>query len=132
MGDLFIEIEVLPDRRFTRVGDNLEIGVEVSPAQATIGSYADIETIDGRHVELVIPEGVQHNTALKIPGEGVRWQGRPGDLYVRVRVVIPESLTAEQRELYQKLLELEGGRPPKTGKKGFFKDVVDRVKDTVK
>ena len=131
-GNLYIEIEVMPDRRFIRRGDHLETSVEITPAQAVLGSYVDVETIDGRHVELAIPEGVQNNTALKIPGEGVRWHGKPGDLLVRVKVIIPERLTAEQRELYQKLLEIEGNRGSRTGKKGFFQDVVDKMKESVR
>ncbi|NYT06568.1 MAG: molecular chaperone DnaJ [Methanomicrobiales archaeon] len=130
-GDLFIEIHVAAHDRFTRSGDNLETAVAVSPAQAALGSQVEITTIDGRHVELKIPAGVQHGTALKIPGEGVRRRGRPGDLLVRVHVIIPKRLTDEQRELYDKLLKIEGHRGG-SGGKGFFQDMVDRVKETVK
>jgi molecular chaperone DnaJ len=130
-GDLFIEVHVAPDERFTRVGDNLETGVRISPAQAAVGSEVEVETIDGRHLELKIPSGVQHNTALKIAGEGVRRRGRPGDLLVRVKIVIPKRLTDEQRELYAKILKLEGHKVGETSK-GFFHDVMDKVKESVK
>jgi molecular chaperone DnaJ len=42
-----------------------------------------------------------------------------------VRIVVPKSLSDEERELYQKLLEIENKKGP--GKKGFFKDFVDKV-----
>ncbi len=133
-GDLFIEIAVAPHPQFTRIGDNLETSVEITPAQAALGSIADIETIDGRQIELHVPPGVQYNTALKITGEGVRRRGRPGDLLVRVKVVIPRRLSEEQQELYAKLMELEGSRPGDAAahKKGFFQDVMDKVKESVK
>lgn len=118
-GDLFIEVQVRPHPRFRRSGDNLETEVEVSPAQAVVGSVVEVETIDKKSVELVIPPGIQHNTALKIPGEGVRRRGKPGDLLVRVKIVIPRQPKAEIRGLYEKILELEGHRPP-DAKKGFF------------
>lgn len=118
-GDLFIEVHVRPHPRFSRSGDNLESVIEVSPAQAAIGTKVDIETIDHRHVELKIPAGVQFNTALKIPGEGVKRRGKPGDLLVRVRIVIPRHLSPEERELYERILDLEGKKAPE-GKKGFF------------
>lgn len=130
-GDLFIEVHVAPDERFTRMGDNLETGVRISPAQAAVGSEVEVDTIDGRHLELKIPSGVQHNTALKISGEGVRRRGRPGDLLVRVKIVIPKRLNDEQRELYEKILKLEGHKVGDSGK-GFFHDVMDKVKESVK
>ena len=118
-GDLFIEVHVKRHDKFTRSGDNLETSLEISPAQAVLGSSETIETIDHKHVELKIPAGVQHSTALKIPGEGVKRRGKPGDLLVRLRVVIPKSTTAEQKELYQKILESEG-KNPGNSKKGIF------------
>jgi molecular chaperone DnaJ len=118
-GDLFIEVHVRAHSRFVRSGDTLETTLEISPAQAVLGSSETIETIDKKHVDLTIPAGVQHNTALKIPGEGVKRRGKPVDLLVRLKIVIPKSVPHEQREFYQKILEAEG---KKTGdsKKGIF------------
>ncbi len=131
-GDLFIEVEVAPHKQFIRRGDNLEMKVSISPAQAALGSQIEIETIDGRTIDLTVPAGVQHDTGLKVPGEGIRRRGRPGDLIARVAIVVPGSLSQEQRELYQQLLEIEGKRPQKSHKKGFFHDVVDKMKESVK
>jgi len=128
-GDLYFEVHVTQNKNFIRQNDNLETVVEVSPAEATVGSKEEVETIDGRKVTLTIPAGVQHGTALKIPGEGIRRRGRPGDLLVRVRIVIPKRLSDEQRALYEKLLELEGKKPGP--KKGFLKDMVGKVKESL-
>ncbi len=118
-GDLFIEIMVRPHDRFVRHGDNLEVEAEISPAQAAAGSVITVKTIDGKEIELTIPSGIQHDTALKIAGEGVRRRGRPGDLLVRVKVRIPRQLSPELRDLYEKILEIEGSRAGEE-KKGFF------------
>lgn len=118
-GDLFIEVHVRPHSRFIRSGDTLETTLEISPAQAVLGSSETIETIDKKHVDLSIPEGVQHNTALKIPGEGVKRRGKPGDLLVRLKIVIPKAVPTEQRDLYQKILQAEGKRSGNS-KKGIF------------
>jgi len=56
-------------------------------------------------------------------------------MLVRVRIVVPERLTEEERELYERLLEIEGSKPSAKGAKkgkGFFQDVVDKVKESVK
>ncbi len=128
-GDLFIEIQVIPDKRFRRSGDNLEIEMTISPAEAVIGSRKEIKTIEEKIVHLKIPAGIQHGTALKIPGEGVRRRGRPGDLLVRVKIVVPKRLTEEEKELYAKIIELESQK--NSSKRGFFKDVINKVKDNV-
>jgi molecular chaperone DnaJ len=116
-GDLFLEIYVQPHERFLRVGDNLETTFEITPAQAVLGTSVEIETIDKRHIDLKVPAGVQFNTALKLSGEGVKRRGKPGDLLVRVKIVTPKSLSTEERELYEKLADLEG---KSSGKSGFF------------
>jgi len=128
-GDLFIEVYVQSHERFARNGDNLETTIEISPAQAVIGTTVEIETIDKRHIDLKVPAGVQFNTALKIPGEGVKRRGKPGDLLVRVKIVTPKSLSGEQKELYQKLAELEG---KSSGAGGFFSGIMSGKKKSKK
>lgn len=128
-GDLFIEIQVIPDKQFKRTGDDLETDVTISPAEAAIGCRKEIKTIEEKIVDLKIPAGVQHGTALKISGEGVRRRGRPGDLLVRVKIVIPKRLTEEEKELYTKIIELESQK--NSSKKRFFKDVINKVKDNL-
>jgi molecular chaperone DnaJ len=128
-GDLFIEVYVQSHERFTRNGDNLETTIEISPAQAVIGTTVEIETIDKRHIDLKVPAGVQFNTALKIPGEGVKRRGKPGDLLIRVKIVTPKSLSGEQKELYQKLAELEG---KSSGAGGFFSGIMSGKKKSKK
>ena len=96
-----------PHDRFIRNGDNLEITIEISPVQAVLGTSVEIETIDKRHIDLKVPSGIQHNTALKIAGEGIKRRGKPGDLLVRVKIITPKSISSEQRELYQNLPNLK-------------------------
>jgi len=107
-GDLYIEMYVLPNKRFERMGDNLETTVEITPALAVLGTTVDVETIDKRHIEVKIPPGIQYNTALRIAGEGVKRRGKPGDLLVRVKIVTPKGVSGEQKDLYVKIAELEG------------------------
>jgi len=107
-GDLYIEMYVLPNKRFERMGDNLETSVEITPSLAVLGTTVEVETIDKRHIEVKIPAGIQYNTALRIAGEGVKRRGKPGDLLVRVKIVTPKGVSGEQKELYEKIAELEG------------------------
>ncbi len=86
-----------------------------------LGTSVDIETIDKRHIDLRVPAGVQYNTALKISGEGIRRRGKPGDLLIRVKIVTPRSVSSEQKELYQKIAEMEG-KSHNGG--GFFSNIM--------
>ncbi len=124
-GDLFLEVYVQSHDRFVRTGDNLETAIEISPAQAVLGTQVDIETIDKRHIDLKVPAGIQYNTALKIAGEGVKRRGRPGDLLVRVKIITPRNISSEQKDLYQKLIELEGKG---SGVGSFFSGIMGKKK----
>ena len=124
-GDLFIEVYVQSHDRFIRNGDNLETTIEISPVQAVLGTSIEIETIDKRHIDLKVPPGIQNNTALKIAGEGMKRRGKPGDLLVRVKIIIPKSISSEQKELYIKLAELEG---KSSGSGGFFSGFMGKKK----
>jgi molecular chaperone DnaJ len=90
-----------------------------------LGTSIEIETIDKRHIDLKVPAGIQYNTALKIAGEGIKRRGKPGDLLVRVKLVTPRSINSEQKELYQKLAELEG-KSNTSG--GFFSGIMGKKK----
>lgn len=125
-GDLFIEVYVQPHDRFTREGDNLGTIIEITPAQAVLGTTVEIETIDRRHIEVKVPAGVQYNTALRIPGEGIRRRVHPGDLMVRVRIIIPKPAAADEKDLYQKILEIE---KKAENKKGFFSGIMGKKKE---
>jgi molecular chaperone DnaJ len=125
-GDLFIEVYVKPHERFTRVDDNLETFIEISPVQAVLGTMIEIETIEKRHIEVRVPSGVQNNTALRIAGEGVKRRGHPGDLLVRVKIVTPKQVSSEEKELYKKILELEN---KSSNKKGFFSGFMGKKKE---
>ena len=125
-GDLFIEVYVQPHDRFTRDGDTLEITIEISPAQAVMGTTIELETIDSRHIELKVPAGVQYNTALRVPGEGVKRRGHPGELLIRVKIVTPRQLGSEEKEMYEKILAIEGKHG---GKKGFFSGFMGKKKE---
>ncbi|MDD1718920.1 MAG: molecular chaperone DnaJ [Methanoregulaceae archaeon] len=124
-GDLFIEVHVQSHDRFTRHGDNLETTLDITPAEAVLGSVREVLTIDRKSVELKVPPGIAYNTALKIPGEGIRRKGHPGDLLVRIRIATPKGISKEEKELYERIIEIEG---KKGQKKGFFSGLKGKPK----
>lgn len=108
-GDLYVQVRVTPDRRFTRRGNDLVAGVALPFAQAALGGTLDIETFDGP-LDLTIPPGTQPGAVLRLRGKGLpRFQrsGR-GDLLVEVTVEVPSNLTGEQEEILRKFARARG------------------------
>jgi molecular chaperone DnaJ len=107
-GDLFVVVRSLPDPRFERAGADLWCSESISIPEAVLGATRRVPTLD-REVEVNIPPGTQPDTVLRLGGRGLPefGGGRHGNLYVRLRLDVPEHLSAQQRELYEQLRRLE-------------------------
>jgi curved DNA-binding protein len=104
-GDLYLIVEVEPDSRFERDGDNLTVEVRLDVFTALLGGEIEVLTLD-RPVRLKIKPGTQSGRKFRIAGKGMpvlRKDGEFGDLYARILISVPENLTNEQRELIEKL-----------------------------
>ncbi len=108
-GDLYVLIEVQPHPNFTREGNNLITEKTISLSQAVLGGEVEVPTLDGS-VKMRVPAGTQPGRTFRLKGRGVRdlRGGGVGDEFVRVSVVIPASLTAEQRRLMEEFAKLSG------------------------
>ncbi len=100
---LLLKVNVAPDPRFSIDGHHLTTDVAVSPATAALGGEVDVPTLDG-HVTMTIPAGTSSGGKLRLKGKGL---GGKGDLFVRLRITVPKTMTDEQRKLYEQLRELE-------------------------
>lgn len=108
--DLVVATKVKPHRVFTRKGDDLEREVPVTLREALLGGEVPVATLKGR-VLLTVPAGTQSGRSFRLKGQGMpRFKGDgSGDLYVRVRVVLPTDLderaTAEARKLLDSIAQ---------------------------
>ncbi|HEX7040918.1 MAG TPA: DnaJ C-terminal domain-containing protein [Trueperaceae bacterium] len=109
-GDLLLQVRHLPHPLWRLDGDHLRVQVRVPDDVAALGGVVKVETLDGV-VELTVPEGSSSGRVLRLRGQGwpKRGGGR-GDLLAEVRVTVPETLTPEQRELYERLRAAREGR----------------------
>ena len=101
-GDLLLRIRVAPDARFKRKGDTLYVECRTPAPIAVLGGRVSVPTLNGEAM-VTIPPGTSSGTHLRLKGLGIR----QGDLLATVQIVVPEKPTAAQRELYEKLGELE-------------------------
>ena len=102
-GDLVITFKVKSHRFFRREGMDLEVTVPINIAQASLGSKIRVRTVDRKKVVLRIPPGTQSGTRFRIRGQGVEKGGRVGDMYVEVKVEVPETLSGEAQRLMEAL-----------------------------
>jgi molecular chaperone DnaJ len=109
-----IVVEVVPDKRFHREGQNIVTEKEVSFAKAALGTELSVETIDGP-VTIRVPAGTQPDALIRLSGRGVPSVrgGSKGDHYVQIKVTVPKSLNKKQKELLEEL-------DKESGKKGWF------------
>lgn len=90
-GDALIEIEVQPDPRFTRDGDDITMELPVSLAEAVLGGRIRVPTPTGE-VTMTVPPNSSSGTTLRLRGQGApRRGGSRGDEYVRLKIVLPRQ-----------------------------------------
>ena len=127
-GDLYIVLNIGKHDTFTRKGDDLYMTLPINFTQAALG---DEVTIKGLRESLVckIPAGTQPGTTLRMRGKGVKnvRTGRPGDILIEVKVVVPTNLTDAQKDMLRNFGEAPVVEQPPAGKKkgGWSQKVKD-------
>jgi molecular chaperone DnaJ len=107
-GDLYINIEISTHESLTRKGDDIYLDWEIDAVTAVLGGEIEIPTVWGK-TKIKVPAGTQPEKVIKLSNQGgpqFKNTERKGDQYVRFKVIIPQKLTRQQSELWQKLREL--------------------------
>ena len=102
-GDILFKINFIDDDKVQLEGLDITARVDVLPWDAALGTKQVIETLEGK-IKINIPEGIESGKRIKISKKGYKdMKGNRGDLYLRINIVNPQTLTKEQRKLYEKL-----------------------------
>ncbi|MFP5459138.1 MAG: molecular chaperone DnaJ [Bacteriovoracia bacterium] len=124
-GDLYVLIRIKEHEFFSRDTFDVICEVPVSFSQAALGAEIEVPTLGGR-VSMKVPAGTQSGKKMRLKNKGIAKLGGYGlgDQIISIHVETPTKLSAEQRELFERLAALDSNQSnPMT--KGFF----DRVKD---
>jgi curved DNA-binding protein len=109
-GDLLLKIEIEPHPRFKVEGNDLHAKLDVSPWEAALGGEATLETLQG-DVRVKIPAGSSSGRRIRLRGKGLARGGERGDLIAEIRIVVPNELSARERELFEGLREASEFQP---------------------
>jgi molecular chaperone DnaJ len=113
-GDLFVVTSVTESPVFRRKGDNLEVEVPITVAEAIRGADVEVPTLHGTK-RLRVPGGTRHGTVQRLRGEGPPILGKGpsqrGDIHYRFVIDVPKELSDEQREAVEALSRTMNGNP---------------------
>jgi len=113
-GDLWVRVTVEPHPIFRRDGRDLEFELPITLAEAVAGGRVEVPTLDGR-ATLTIPPGTSSGSRLRLRGQGVPAArgAEAGDLYARIKIVVPKDAAA-------KLESALGALDQENPRKGLF------------
>jgi curved DNA-binding protein len=100
-GDLYLEVHILPDHRYSLDNRDVTLTFPVAPWEAALGASVTVPTLGGE-VSMHIPAGAQSGQKLRLRGRGL--PGQPaGDQYVQLKVVLPPADTPQSKALYEEM-----------------------------
>ena len=116
-GDLMITVHVQPHPHFQRRGDNLDVNVPVTLAEAALGAKVDLPTPKGT-ITLRVPPGTSSGAKLRVKGHGVTAKNRPpGDLFAEIQIILPKPLDEKSLDLI-KQIDAHTGQTEKSNPRG--------------
>ncbi|MDX2175183.1 MAG: DnaJ domain-containing protein [Candidatus Sumerlaeia bacterium] len=108
-GDVHLRVKAVSGR-YRVEGLDVVADLPVGAADAALGASLPVTTPDGESVTLGIPPGSSSGRRIRVRGKGLSDRaGATGDFYYQVMVQVPKTLTAAERELFERLRVLQGG-----------------------
>jgi curved DNA-binding protein len=107
-GDLYLKIKVIPHPTLERVGDDLYCTLSVDLYTAILGGPVSVPALKGP-LTLKIPPETQNGRTFRLKGQGMpslSQKGAYGDLFIKVQVKLPQSLSKKEKSLFAELARL--------------------------
>jgi curved DNA-binding protein len=102
-GDLYLVVRLAPNRRYRVDGRNITVELRLTPWEAALGTTVAVEG-PGGEAKVRVPPGTSSGKRLRLRGRGLpNPRGQAGDLLAEVRIMVPPSLTDEERRLFEQL-----------------------------
>jgi curved DNA-binding protein len=102
-GDLYLVVHIAPDSRYRVDGRNVIVQLPLAPWEGALGASVAVDTPGGEAKVRVRP-GTSSGQKLRLRGRGIpNPRGKPGDVIAEARIMVPRSLSAEERRLFEEL-----------------------------
>ena len=107
-GDLYLEFKIIKDKYLEREENDIFLNLPITFTEALFGCKKEIPTIYG-NLTIKIPSGSKNDDKLRLKGKGIKNKvsSREGDMYVILKICMPEGLTKEQEKLLKELSKSE-------------------------
>lgn len=108
-GNLLIRIIEASHHTFVRSKNDLKININVPYTTLVLGGKAEVKTIDETKIRVNIPPHSEVGTTLRVAGKGMSIvnSDKRGDMLINLGVIIPKTITDEERELLERLVVSE-------------------------
>jgi len=97
-GDALVEVQVSEHPYYTRDGDDILLDLPISLDEAVLGGDIQLPTPSGR-LTIRIPRNSSTGKRLRLKGKGVQRKDKVGNMYVTLKVVLPEARDLELEKL---------------------------------
>lgn len=111
-GDLYIKINIEDGKKYRLSGADLFTTIPITPWEAALGAKAKVNSIDDTKTQIYIPNGIQSGETIEIPQKGYKnSNGERGNLIAQIKIVVPEKLTKEEKDMFKRLKEISKFNP---------------------
>lgn len=113
-GDILITVHVEPHPVYEVKGKDVYVNVPVSFDEAALGVTVEVPTLYGKRVKVKVPAGSNTDKVLRVRRKGIESKrGDAGDLYVRLKVVVPKHLSDEAKAAVEAFRAAADGANPR-------------------
>ena len=110
-GDLLIKINIEDDKKFKLKGYDIYTDLLLTPWEAALGTRTTVSSIDDE-TNVYVPEGIQTGEKIRIPNKGYYSNKEDrGDLVAEVKIVVPKTLSDEEKNIYKELSKISKFKP---------------------
>lgn len=110
-GDLYVRINVRPDKYFVRQGENLFVQIPISMTQAALGLDIKVKGLTGQEIKVTVPAGIQNGKMIRVKDQGLpryKGGGAKGDLYIKFHIETPKHLGLKAKAIMKQLSDAMG------------------------
>lgn len=105
-GDLYLRVRYTPDARYVWDGERIVTVLPLAPWEAALGAVVAVPLPDGSSVKVRVPQGAQSGQSLTVRGKGLPSAKEPGDLELKLHVVLPSGYDPRAKAVYGEMAKV--------------------------